>query len=108
MQLGKKQTLAFDQSVHENWYRSYINLTKSKQWENEGPKVYLSKSHSFHFLCSICHLPGMDSTCGVCQGLIQHTGLDPKSLPQFLGGDRTDGDFPEVLPVPENALKFES
>eukprot|EP00434_Breviolum_minutum_P000361 symbB.v1.2.000304.t1/scaffold6.1/size569917/7 len=40
------------------------------------------------------------------EGLIQHTGLDPKSLPQFLGGDRTDGDFPEVLPVPENALKL--
>ena len=41
-----------------------------------------------------------------CQGLIQHTGLDAKSLPQFLGGDRTDGDFPEVLPVPQNALKY--
>lgn len=70
---------------------------------------YTYPNHIPSIFCGLYfHLPGMDSTCGVCQGLIQHTGLDPKSLPQFLGGDRTDGDFPEVLPVPQNALKFES
>ena len=39
------------------------------------------------------------------EGLMKHTGLNAKSLPDFLGGDITDVKFAKVHPVPSNALK---
>eukprot|EP00435_Cladocopium_sp_Y103_P050698 s1044_g15.t1 len=40
------------------------------------------------------------------EGLMKHTGLDAKSLPDFLGGDVTDVKFAKVHPVPSNALDY--
>ena len=37
-------------------------------------------------------------------GLQKHTGLDSKSLPEFLGGNLSSTELGEVLPVPCNAL----
>lgn len=40
------------------------------------------------------------------EGLMKHTGLDAKSLPDFLGGEITDVEFAKVQPVPSNALDY--
>lgn len=40
------------------------------------------------------------------EGLMKHTGLDAKSLPDFLGGEITDVKFAKVQPVPSNALDY--